>query len=184
MYQADDSNGTVPPGLCHCCHLQVLEATVWDTWPCCWEVSPQRVALSCPLMDPEHPLPTNTPFYVLAARYLSRVWMDGLVAASCHRACSSQEWSCSPACGKILLSRTKMALANEDNYWEPNWFTPWSSSWWVLAWHAESWFVTVPCVFMEHISMFGLCRLSGRHWRIWGKFPALLYLCDWFDAAD
>jgi len=43
-------------------------------------------------------------------------------------ACSSQERPCSPVCRKILLIRPKMALANEGNYRELRWFTPWSRS--------------------------------------------------------
>lgn len=34
----------------------------------------------------------------------------------------------SPCCRKILLIRPKMALANEGNYRELRWFTPWSRS--------------------------------------------------------
>lgn len=34
----------------------------------------------------------------------------------------------SPGCRKILLIRPKMALANEGNYRELRWFTPWSRS--------------------------------------------------------
>nr|XP_054097179.1 glutamine-dependent NAD(+) synthetase isoform X8 [Callithrix jacchus] len=37
-------------------------------------------------------------------------------------------WPRSPACRKILLIRPKMALANEANYHELRWFTPWSRS--------------------------------------------------------
>lgn len=43
-------------------------------------------------------------------------------------ACSSQERPCFPVCRKILLIRPKMALANEGNYRELRWFTPWSRS--------------------------------------------------------
>lgn len=39
-----------------------------------------------------------------------------------------QEHSCAPACRRILLIRPKMALANEGNYHELRWFTPWSRS--------------------------------------------------------
>ena len=43
-------------------------------------------------------------------------------------ACLSRERPCSPVCRKILLIRPKMALANEGNYHELRWFTPWSRS--------------------------------------------------------
>lgn len=41
---------------------------------------------------------------------------------------SSQELTCPPACRRVLLIRPKMALANEGNYRELRWFTPWSRS--------------------------------------------------------
>lgn len=41
---------------------------------------------------------------------------------------SSQAPSRPPARRKILLIRPKMALANEGNYRELRWFTPWSRS--------------------------------------------------------
>lgn len=41
-------------------------------------------------------------------------------------ACSSQELPGLPVCRRILLIRPKMALANEGNYRELRWFTPWS----------------------------------------------------------
>lgn len=51
----------------------------------------------------------------------------------------SAPWAPTPACGrshelsplacrKILLIRPKMALANEGNYQELRWFTPWARS--------------------------------------------------------
>ncbi|XP_023382282.1 glutamine-dependent NAD(+) synthetase-like [Pteropus vampyrus] len=45
-----------------------------------------------------------------------------------HWPCPPQGHSCPPAHRKILLIRPKMALANEGNYQELRWFTPWSRS--------------------------------------------------------
>ena len=50
------------------------------------------------------------------------------VSLTTRGACSPQEQPCSPVCRKILLIRPKMALANEGNYRELRWFTPWSRS--------------------------------------------------------
>lgn len=76
-----------------------------------------------PLADPESAqLPSELPRH----RPLSGGWTRGLLPV--HWPCPPQGRSRPPARRRILLIRPKMALANEGNYQELRWFTPWSRS--------------------------------------------------------
>ncbi|XP_057583902.1 glutamine-dependent NAD(+) synthetase isoform X5 [Hippopotamus amphibius kiboko] len=82
------------------------------------DISQQTLDISCPQV------PTCRS-QLLCPRRLS-----GRTDRSCplSRACPAEGQPCSSARRKILLIRPKMALANEGNYRELRWFTPWSRS--------------------------------------------------------
>lgn len=73
-------------------------------------------------------LPTQHTCWVLPTRSSSLVRGGQTHGPPLAARRSSQAPSCSPARRKILLIRPKMALANEGNYRELRWFTPWSRS--------------------------------------------------------
>lgn len=75
----------------------------------------ERDLLGAPFLSQ---LYTASPCPPVAVATASDMFVSG---ARCARLCSS-------ACRKILLIRPKMALANEGNYRELRWFTPWSRS--------------------------------------------------------
>lgn len=90
----------------------VAERSVEGGWPC-----------DVPLPDPRS---AHLPCQRLCHLPLLDRRACGLLPV--HQPCPPQGHSCPPARRRILLIRPKMALANEGNYQELRWFTPWSRS--------------------------------------------------------